>query len=54
MSARMARAIENRPPAPRPWKARNAASSYIEVENVQAIEPMTKMLIAIRNIGRRP
>ena len=54
MSARMASAIENRPPAPMPWTARNAASSYIEVENVQSTEPKMKMLMAVRNIGRRP
>ena len=54
MSARMASAMENRPPAPMPWMARNAASSYIEVANVHRIEPKTKMLMAVMNIGRRP
>ncbi len=37
-----------------PWMARNAASSYIEVEKVHSSEPTTKMLIAVMNIGRRP
>ena len=54
MSPMIASASDIRPPAPRPWKARNAASSIIEVEKVQATEPTTKMVIAARKYGLRP
>ncbi len=54
MSPMMASASENRPPAPRPWYARNAASMYIDVENAQAAEPVMKMVIAIKKNGLRP
>ena len=43
-----------RPPAPMPWIARKPASISIEVENDEASEPTTKMLIAKMNSGRRP
>ncbi len=54
MSASTANAIENRPPAPMPWKARKPASIGIDVENELAAEPMMKMVMAVRNSGRRP
>ena len=54
MSPMIVSASENRPPAPRPWKARNAASSYIELANPHSAEPITKMEIAVRKNGRRP
>ena len=43
-----------RPPAPRPWIARYAASSYIEVAMVHSTEPTTKIPIAERKNGLRP
>ena len=43
-----------RPPAPRPWIARNAASSNIEVEKPARSEPIMKIAIAMMNSGRRP
>ena len=54
MSATMASARENRPPAPRPWNARKAASSYIEVASPHIAEPSTKMVIAIMKNCLRP
>jgi hypothetical protein len=54
MSPMIVSASENRPPAPRPWNARNAASSVIDVANPLSAEPATKMLIASRKNGRRP
>ncbi len=48
MSPMIASARDIRPPAPRPWKARNAASSYMELAKVQASEPTTKIEIAAR------
>ena len=54
MSPMIASASENRPPAPRPWKARNAASWYIEVARVHSTEPITKSEMASRKNGRRP
>ena len=54
MSAMIVSASENKPPAPRPWKARKAASSVIEVANPLSAEPTTKTEIAMRNNGRRP
>ena len=50
----IASGIDIRPPAPRPWMARNTASSIIEVEKVARIEPMMKMTMAMMNSGRRP
>ena len=54
MSPMIASASENRPPAPMPWNARNAASWYIEVAKPHSTEPSTKMVIAVRKSGRRP
>ena len=48
MSAMIASASDIRPPAPMPCTARNAASSYIDVEKLDASEPITKMVIAAR------
>jgi hypothetical protein len=44
----------NRPPAPSPWKARNAASSYIDVANAHSAEPAMKTEIANMNSFLRP
>ena len=54
MSPMIVSASENRPPAPRPWSARNAASWYIDVANEQASDPTRKIPIAVRNSGLRP
>ena len=54
MSPTIARASENRPPAPRPCSARKPASWYMLVANEHAAEPMMKMLIAVRKNGLRP
>jgi hypothetical protein len=54
MSPMIVRARENRPPAPRPWTARKAASWYIESANPHRIEPTTKTEMASRKNGRRP
>jgi hypothetical protein len=54
MSPMIESASENRPPAPSPWKARKAASMYIDVAKADAAEPMMKMLIASRKNGLRP
>ena len=54
MSPMIASGIDIRPPAPRPWMARNAASSIMEVEKLARIEPMMKTTIAKMNSGRRP
>ncbi len=54
MSPMIASDSENRPPAPSPWKARNAASMYIDVENELAAEPTMKMRIAARKNFLRP
>ncbi len=50
----MASGIDMSPPAPRPWMARKAASSIIEVEKLASTEPMMKMTIAMRKRRRRP
>jgi len=54
MSAMIARARENRPPAPRPCSARKAASWYIDCDRPDSTEPTTKIVMADRNSGRRP
>ena len=54
MSPRIVSASENRPPAPRPCSARNAASWYIDVANVHSTEPTMKIEIAVRKSGLRP
>ena len=54
MSPMIASASENRPPAPRPWNARNAASMYIDVENEHSAEPTMKIVMAMRKNGLRP
>ena len=48
MSAMIASASDIRPPAPMPWIARKAASSYIELAIPQSIEPTTKTAMANR------
>ena len=50
----MASGIDMRPPAPRPWIARNAESSIIDVEKLAAIDPTMKITIAMMKSGRRP
>ena len=54
MSPMMASASDIRPPAPMPWMARKAASSYMLWDRPQRIEPTTKTPIANRKNGRRP
>ncbi len=54
MSPMMANAIDIRPPAPMPWRARNAASMYIDVDKPHSAEPTMKIVIANRNSGLRP
>jgi len=54
MSPMIASGSAIRPPAPMPWMARNPASSRIEVENPEAIDPTMKIEIAVMNSGRRP
>ena len=54
MSPMIASARDIRPPAPRPWKARNPASMYIDVARPQSAEPVMKIVIAIMNSGLRP
>ena len=54
MSPMIARASENRPPAPRPWIARNAASSYIDRDSPHSTEPTMKIEMAKRKNGLRP
>jgi hypothetical protein len=54
MSVMIASASDIRPPAPRPWKARNAASSYIDVAMPLASEPIRNSEIAVRYMGLRP
>ena len=54
MSPTIASARENSPPAPRPWTARNRASSVMEVANELSTEPSTKMPMAVENSGLRP
>jgi len=54
MSPMIARTSVKRPPAPRPWTARNAASSYIDVANEHSAEPTMKMVIANMNSRLRP
>ena len=49
MSARMVSAKANKPPAPIPWIALNAASSYIEEAKPEITEPTTKIEIAVMN-----
>src|SRR6476469_9025248 len=54
MSAMIANTSDIRPPAPRPWSARNAASSYIEFEIADSAEPARNSEIAVRYMGLRP
>ena len=54
MSARIVSERVNKPPAPIPWNALHAASSYIELEKAAATEPMTNTAIAKINKRRRP
>ncbi len=54
MSPMIASTSVNRPPAPSPCTARNAASMYIDVANEQAADPMMKSVIANRNSFLRP
>ncbi len=42
------------PPAPMPWNARNAASSYIDVASPHRAEPSTKITIENMNSRLRP
>jgi hypothetical protein len=44
----------NRPPAPMPWNARNAASWYIEFANEHSAEPTMNTVIANMNSFLRP
>ena len=41
-------------PAPMPWKARNAASIIIDVENAESVDPRMKITMPMMNSGRRP
>ena len=50
----IASASDISPPAPRPWNARNAASSYIDPAIALASEPARNSEIAVRYIGLRP
>lgn len=43
-----------RPPAPRPWQARNAANSTMDVAKLDSSEPRMKMPMLVMNSGRRP
>ncbi len=54
MSPTIVRASENRPPAPRPCTARNAASSYIDDAKPQSADPITKIVMAARKNCLRP
>ena len=54
MSPMMASASDNSPPAPMPWTARKAASSYIDWDRPHSAEPTMKMTIAKRKNGLRP
>jgi hypothetical protein len=54
MSPMIASASENRPPAPRPWKARNAASWYIDCARPESADPITNSEIARMKKRRRP
>ena len=54
MSATMASARENRPPAPSPWNARNAASMYIDWASPHSAEPMTNSVMASMKNCLRP
>ena len=54
MSPMIASAKVNRPPAPMPWKARNAASMYIEFDSPHSAEPITKIVMASMKNGLRP
>jgi hypothetical protein len=54
MSPMIASTRVNRPPAPSPWKARNAASWYIEVAKVHSTEPMMNTEIANMKSFFRP
>jgi hypothetical protein len=54
MSPMMARESENSPPAPMPWMARQAASSYIDWDSPHSAEPRMKMPMAKRMNGLRP
>ena len=54
MSPMIARASENRPPAPRPCTARKAARLNIDVAKVHRIEPKMKIEMAMMNSRLRP
>jgi hypothetical protein len=54
MSPMMANASDISPPAPRPWTARKAASSYIDMEIVHNTDPTMKIEMALRKKGLRP
>ncbi len=54
MSPMIASGSDIRPPAPRPWKARNAARPSIDVAKLDSSEPSTKMPMLVMNSGRRP
>ena len=54
MSPMMASANANRPPAPRPWKARKAASDPIDQEKAHSADPIVKMVMAMMKNGLRP
>ena len=54
MSPIMASANANRPPAPRPCKARMAASDPIDQAKAHRADPMVKMVMAMMKNGLRP
>ena len=54
MSPMIARASENRPPAPRPCTARKAARLNIDVAKVHSIDPKMKIEMAMMNSFLRP
>ena len=54
MSARIVIESVNKPPAPTPWNARQAARSNIDAENAAPTEPAIKIPIAVMNKRRRP
>ena len=54
MSPMIASAIDIKPPAPNPWTARKAASSYIDVAMPHSMDPTTKIEMAVMKNGLRP
>ncbi|SKZ64200.1 Uncharacterised protein [Mycobacteroides abscessus subsp. abscessus] len=54
MSPIVVSARVNRPPAPSPCRARNAASSYIDVASEHSSDPTMKIEMASRKKGLRP